>query len=74
MGNLKLRLAVLGLFLFPTISLADAVGSTPGGFSVSPTGAAQYTIPIAAPPGRKGLQPGIALTYNSNAGLQPFAS
>ncbi|MEW6326511.1 MAG: SpvB/TcaC N-terminal domain-containing protein [Thermodesulfobacteriota bacterium] len=30
------------------------------------TGAANMTIPIEIPPGRKGLAPNLALTYNSN--------
>jgi hypothetical protein len=46
-----------------------AVGRTPGAFAVSRAGAATYTIPIWAPPGPQGLQPNIALTYNSGRGL-----
>jgi RHS repeat-associated protein len=45
-----------------------AVGGTPGTFAVAPTGAATYTIPIWAPHGPDGLQPNIALTYNSSQG------
>ena len=32
------------------------------------TGALIYSVPIAVPPGRKGIQPNIALTYSSQSG------
>lgn len=36
-----------------------------GQFSVSGSGAATYTIPIAAPPGTAGVTPGLSLEYSS---------
>ena len=49
--------------------LAQAnVGRTPAVFHVNRDGAATYTIPIWAPPGPNGLEPHIALSYDSQSG------
>lgn len=59
--------------LFLIISLISfgqsiEVGVTEGQLSVSLSGAATYTIPIAVPSGINGIVPQISLTYNSQSG------
>ena len=54
-------------FLVPALSHAN-VGRTPATFGVSADGGAQYTIPIWTPPGPNGLEPHIALQYDSHGG------
>jgi len=48
----------------PTGSSAE-IGITDGQLSVSLSGAATYTVPIAVPPGINGVVPQISLVYNS---------
>ncbi len=65
-----LRFALTTALLLEAVSIParGAVGRTPGSFAVSNVGAATYSVPIWAPPGPNGLQPNIALSYNSQAG------
>src|ERR1700677_1722759 len=49
-----------------------AVGRTSGQFTVSQTGSAQYSIPIWAPPGPRGMKPNISLFYDSRASIGPL--
>lgn len=44
-------------------------GSVQGNFAVSPMGGATYTVPIELPLGVGGMQPQIAITYNSQSGM-----
>lgn len=53
-----------------TVPLAGTIAPTSAGrtaaqFSVTPTGAASYNIPLWTPPGARGIEPHLALHYTS---------
>lgn len=53
-------------------STAEAVVYSPGEHGVSDRGAAAYSIPLSLPPGAAGVQPKLALQYNSQSGNGAF--
>ena len=57
-----------GLIGGPNATDAGVVGTLGGTVDVGAMGAAVYTIPLDLPAGINGMQPGLAVTYNSQAG------
>lgn len=60
--------SLFAITLCGTGTALAAPGRTPGSFAVSQLGSATYSIPLWAPPGPRGVQPQVALVYNSQAG------
>ncbi len=60
-----LHASLLALTL-PAIA-ATVPGSTPGDFSVTSGGSANYRIPIQVPPGVAGMEPRLSLIYDSQS-------
>ena len=52
---------------FPPIDYNRPVGAISGSGNVTPSGQAAYTIPIALPPGIKGMVPSLGISYNSGS-------
>lgn len=70
---MRSRIVVISLafvgFLVAANSFAASFGRTKGQFGVSGSGSAQYSIPIWAPPGPRGVQPRVSLVYDSRSGI-----
>jgi len=49
-------------------NITSDVGSLPGNFSVTPSGSANYSMPIETPPGIAGVKPEISVVYDSQSG------
>jgi len=56
----------------PSTPVGTLVGTLPGSLSVDNRGSANYSIPLATPPGRSGLQPSLSLNYSSSGGNGPL--
>lgn len=69
MGFFRSLVIALGLFLVAQTTWATSTaGSTAGAFEVNANGAATYTLPIKVPQGISGVEPKLALVYNSQKG------
>jgi hypothetical protein len=69
-GTTSKLVCVMAAFLLLTqpVQAVTVAGTTAGQFSVSPTGAALYSIPIVTPPGIAGVEPKLGITYSSQSG------
>ncbi len=61
----KLLLAASGCLFFQGAASASSMTSVSGSIDIGRNGSLVYTIPLEVSPGRAGLQPGLALQYDS---------
>ncbi|MBI3771675.1 MAG: hypothetical protein HY272_03130 [Gammaproteobacteria bacterium] len=61
-------LLFIGLSILASLAQAAMDGATPASFAVNANGSATYTIPIQVPPGFNGIEPKLAIIYNSQQG------
>lgn len=52
----------------PQVNPSFEVGTTPGSFAVTQTGAATYNIPLVVSPGTAGMHPNLSIQHNSQRG------
>jgi RHS repeat-associated protein len=69
---IRLSFILATLIALCQIAEGSSVGRTAGQFGVSRVGSAQYNIPIWAPPGPRGIQPNVSLSYNSQSTIGPL--
>jgi hypothetical protein len=60
--------AVMSALALQAQAQTTVAGPTPGSFRVTESGAAEYRVPLRVPPGVAGVEPKLALVYNSQAG------
>ena len=66
--NIRNIIALFAALFSVTIVSATDVGTPSGAFTLSSTGGAVYSVEIEAPKGINGMQPSLAITYNSQSG------